>query len=206
MLRPHFPALLAGLVGSLIPSLFALFYKPAPTIVQPQTTIVTRTAPDGAKPGIKVEGVGGPGALTTAEKRQLAAQWGDLDQKEVDALAITLKSLPKAPLTIFCEDDSKCGDMQLSFDNAFETAHWDTKLEKPMIDDTFGIGTSREDLRQAINEATGGRLAVKIIAKNAPYEVLVIGKKAGQKRAGADILNNIDRSDKEAGAAMEQKR
>jgi hypothetical protein len=69
-----------------------------------------------------------------------------------------------------------CG-IKFDFDNAFETAHWETKLEAPFIDDTIGIGTSSPELMDAINGATSGRLKAHIIAKNAPYEVLVIGKK-----------------------------
>jgi len=80
-------------------------------------------------------------------------------------------------LVIFCQDDAKCGDMQLDFDNAFETAHWETKLETPLIDDTVGVAASTPELVNAINEATAGRLKVKIIKRTRPMKVLVIGKK-----------------------------
>lgn len=172
-MRPHMTAAIVGFFAACIPAGLALRHKPAPIITQPQTVVVQR----GAAGSTTIEMT-----LTRAELRLAAAQWGDLDQKEVDAITAGIKGLPKTPLTIFCEDDYKCGDMQLAFDNAFETDHWDTKLEKPLIDDTVGVATSREDLRKAIDDATGGRLAVKIIAKNAPYDVLVIGKKAAAQR------------------------
>jgi len=174
-MRPHVTAAIVGFVAACAPAYYAIRHKPAPVITQPQTVIVTRGPASSGVPGVPLST--GAIELTKAEGRLLAAQWGDLDQKEVDAITAAIKGLPKTPLTIFCEDDAKCGDMQLAFDNAFETDHWDTKLEKPLIDDTVGVATSREDLRKAIDEATGGRLAVKIIAKNAPFDVLVIGKK-----------------------------
>lgn len=197
-MRQHIPAILAGLIAGAIPGGYALWHKPEPVIVQPQTNIVARApASNGPTSGSKVVEVpcvittpGAPAGttcsmavpdstptLTRAEQRQLAASWGDLDQKEIDVLSEALKALPKTQLVIFCENDALCGDMQLDFDNAFETAHWDTRLEKPLTDDTIGIGTSREDLRAAIAAATNGRLPVKIIQKNAPFDVLTIGKK-----------------------------
>jgi hypothetical protein len=137
-------------------------YKPAPVIVQPQTNFM----------GTKKEGV-----ASRTEQRRVAMTWGELDQREIDALTKLLDPMPHQPVTIFCEEDSKCGDLQLDFDNAFESAHWDTKLERPLIDDTVGIATSSPELMKAINDATNGRLAVHLIPKNAPFVALAIGKK-----------------------------
>lgn len=163
----HFTAaIVASLVGGGVAYGVATAYKPAPTLVQPKTTVI-------ARPGPVSEG-----NITRSERRLLDASWGDLDQKEIDAVAAALTVIAPVPMVIFCHDDSKCGDMALDFENAFESAHWkDVKQETPLIDDTVGVATSRADLRDAINQATSGRLAVKIIAKNAPYDVLVIGKK-----------------------------
>lgn len=147
---------LSGFVG-------AGAYKPAPVTVKPTTTIVQRGAAT-SEP-------------TKSQARVISASWGDLDQKEVDAITAAVRKIAPAPLTIFCKDDVYCGDMQLDFENAFESAQWKTKTEAPMIDDTFGIATSLPSLRDAINTATGGRLDVKLIEKSAPFEVLVIGKK-----------------------------
>lgn len=160
-MRQHFiPAIIAAFVGAAASYGVAVNYKPKPVIVQPQTNVVTRSM-----------------APTKSELRLAAASWGNLDQKEIDAITAAVREIPKAPLTIFCQDDAKCGDMQLDFDNAFESAHWETKLETPLIDDTVGVGTSLPALRDAINAATGDRLGVKLIKKNAAFEVLVIGKK-----------------------------
>lgn len=158
----HFTAaIVAGLMSAGVAYGVASAYKPKPVIVQPQTVTVAKGA-----------------GVTRAEQRQAASQWGDLAQKEIDSLTVALHSLPAAQLVIFCQDDAKCGDMALDFENAFESAHWkEVKQETPLIDDTVGVATSREDIRKAIDEATSGRLSVKIIKKNAPYEVLVIGKK-----------------------------
>lgn len=194
-MRQYIPAIVAGLVAGAVPGGYAVWHKPAPTIVQPQTTILQRSPslPIQGAPGVSVTMggvpiVGGPVAgagLTRAEKRQLAQQWGDLDQKEIDAItSLLLQGVQKVPLTIFCQDDALCGDLQLDFDNAFESAHWETKLERPLIDDTIGVATSSPALRSIINEATSGRFDVKFIDKNAPYEVLVIGKKSGLCHTG----------------------
>lgn len=193
-MRQHvIPAVIAAVVAAGVAFGTATGYKPKPVVVQPQTTIVARAPMQaGAGKAIEVPCSAQTGTVTEkchmavtdssqpmsrSELRQAAATWGELAQTEVDALTVALKSLPKTPVTIFCQDDAKCGDMQLDFDNAFETAKWDTKLETPLIDDTLGVATSREDLRDAIDKATSGRLAVKIIAKNAPFDVVVIGKK-----------------------------
>lgn len=169
------PALAIGLCISLIAGggagwIAASRYQVAPVVVQPQATIISRAPVD-------------PGApVSRTEARRVAQVWGELDQKEIDALAKALNVLDKTtPLTIFCEEDSKCGDLQLDFDNAFESAHWDTKLERPLIDDTIGIATSSPAIMFAINEATNGRLAVKLIPKTAPFYALAIGKKPGTK-------------------------
>lgn len=167
-MRQYVPPIIAGLLAGAVPGGYAIWHKPAPTIVRPQTTVVQRAPQVGD-------------TVTRSESRAIAASWGELDQKEIDVLSAALAKIERKPLTIFCEDDSRCGDMQLDFDNAFETAHWDTKLEKPLIDDTVGVATSSPELRDAINSATSGRLNVGIIAKNAPYEVLVIGKKGVKK-------------------------
>jgi hypothetical protein len=173
-MRQHIvPALIAALVASGVGYGAAVSFKPKPIIVKPQTTVISRSIPaTGPMTNDQASAY-----LSRSEKRQLATSWGELDQKEIDALSAALKNIPKSPLVIFCEDDSKCGDMQLDFDNAFETAHWDTKLEKPWADTTTGIAVSTGELRDAINVATSGRLNVKIITKDAPYEALVIGKK-----------------------------
>ncbi len=158
-------AAFAGLLAGMVPGIYAVMHKPAPTVIQPQTVVVAR--------GDKAAD------LTKAEKRHAAASWGELDQKEVDAITAALRSIPKGdkPLTIFCKDDMKCGDMQLNFTNAFNSARWDTLEETPLIDDTVGIATTREDLRKAINEATSGRLNVRLVGRNADFDFLVIGAK-----------------------------
>lgn len=146
----------------------ALTVKPAPIV--PQTTVISR--------GAIVPGTAGSLQTTRAEQRAIATAWGDLAQPEVDALTAALKAIAPAPLVIFCQADEKCGDMALDFENAFESAKWkEVRQEAPLIDDTFGVAASREDLVKAINDATSGRLKAKLIAKNAPYEVVVIGKK-----------------------------
>lgn len=206
-MRQHLiPAIVSAVVAGGVGYGAAVSYKPKPTVIAPQTTVVSRAAPVAGASGtsmavkvpcntattagpnndclamIPVQGTtnGTPQQLTRAEKRQAEQAWGDLDQKEIDMLTASLSAMPKVKVVIFCKDDAKCGDMQLDFENAFESAHWEVETQTPLIDDTVGVGVSSVELRDAINNATGGRLAVKIIQKNAPYEALAIGKKASK--------------------------
>lgn len=123
----------------------------------------------------------GASALTSAERRAIATAWGSLEQSEIDALSKALSEIAQrakiVPVKVFCESEAKCGDMQSDFENAFETAHWDVSVERPLIDDTVGVAVSSEELRDAINGATNGRLAVKLIPRTAPYYALAIGRK-----------------------------
>jgi hypothetical protein len=90
--------------------------------------------------------------------------WGELEQSEVDALQKLLEAMPKQPVTIFCSDDN-CRDITLDFDNAFESAKWETDIQRPFVDESKGIWTSSEALADAIRKATGGRLTASILGQ-----------------------------------------
>lgn len=105
--------------------------------------------------------------------------WDGLSQDEVNALQAHLEVMTKMPVTIFCSDNN-CQDIVLDFDNAFESAHWSTEIERPMIDNSVGIWTSSEDLAAAIQLSTGGRLKPSILGpewKDKSHIALAIGKK-----------------------------
>lgn len=92
--------------------------------------------------------------------------WEGLSQSEVDALTEVLKGLQPHDVAIFCSHG--CDDLALDFDNAFESAHWRSGIERPLLDDNIGlsIGPNNEDglaLRAAIFGATAGRLDPKMI-------------------------------------------
>lgn len=180
-MHPHVTSGIIGAAAAVIVTAasMTLMPVPKPVIVNPQTVITTPANPTEDQ--------------SAAAQRKALAAWGNLDQREIDALSVALGKLERKPLTIFCWRADLCGDMQLDFDNAFETAHWDTKLETPLIDDTIGVATSDPKLRDAINAATHGRLEVKIIQKTAPYEVLAIGRK---DRKQASITNTESKADK----------
>lgn len=105
--------------------------------------------------------------------------WGELDQTEIDALQHRLEAMERMPVVIFC-NDGNCGDIALNFDNAFESAHWSSDIQRPMIDNSVGIWTSSQALADAIDAATGGRLKAKILGpewKPRDKIALAIGRK-----------------------------
>ena len=88
--------------------------------------------------------------------------WGELEQSEVDALQHKLEAMTKMPVVIFCSDGN-CQDIALDFDNAFESAHWKSQIERPMIDNSVGVWTSSQELADAVESSTGGRLKPSIL-------------------------------------------
>ncbi|MGM4906249.1 hypothetical protein AB8B21_05765 [Tardiphaga sp. 866_E4_N2_1] len=103
-----------------------------------------------------------PVKQATASGKVNPYAWGELEQAEVNALQKLLEAMPKQPVTIFCSDDN-CRDITLDFDNAFESAKWQTDIQRPFADDAKGIGTSSQALADAIKEATAGRLTASIL-------------------------------------------
>jgi hypothetical protein len=63
--------------------------------------------------------------------------WEGLSQDEIDGLTASLAKVPKHPVAIFCSH--LCDGLALDFDNAFESAHWDSGIERPLIDTNAGI-------------------------------------------------------------------
>lgn len=112
------------------------------------------------------------------------ASWGDLDQKEVDALTVELGKLPKAEVAIFCSDVN-CEEIAADFENSLESAKWDCAIERPLLNTNIGIGVTPNNasgraLAGAINRATDGRLKVGLIEGSLqPGRLaIVIGKNA----------------------------
>jgi hypothetical protein len=116
-------------------------------------------------------------ALSRAEARLAAATWPSLSQLEINHLQMALADMPKHFVEIFCADEAYCGELQMDFDNALETANWETRLEKPMFPLPAGLSTSSPELKEAIEKATHGRLKVALIPKQAEWFALAIGKR-----------------------------
>lgn len=118
--------------------------------------------------GHSISQMRGPVTLTSGDvsvskkKHASAAAWGELEQSEVDALTAALEKIEKKPVTIFCSD-AHCDDIALDFDNAFESAHWKSGVERPFINAAEGVWSSSKDVAAAIEAATGGRLKVSIL-------------------------------------------
>lgn len=96
------------------------------------------------------------------------AAWDGLSQTEIDRLTGILDNLPKHPVAIFCSH--LCEELALDFDNAFESAHWESGIERPLVDSNVGINVGPAEnpdaqaLADAIAAATSGRLTPGIIA------------------------------------------
>lgn len=91
-----------------------------------------------------------------------AGAWEDLTQQEVDALTAELKKMKPQQVAIFCS--SLCDGLALDFDNAFESAKWQSGIERPLTDTNTGINVAPNDaegkaLAAAIKSATNGRLS-----------------------------------------------
>lgn len=107
------------------------------------------------------------GATTPAKARAAVMQWGEMEQAEVDRLTILLKAIvdTKEAVTIFCGDSSACGDLALDLENAFESAKWDVRIERPMFDDGSGLTSNSLTLAAALDTATNGRINPKSVQR-----------------------------------------
>jgi hypothetical protein len=115
--------------------------------------------------------------------------WGELAQTEVDLITAALNAgaAPKKPVLIVCADHN-CEDMALDFENAFESAHWPTTSDKPLLDMLTGVHVACPDadaaqkLAAAIETAVNHRFAVATIApnfKDDKYAVIISKKPRG---------------------------
>lgn len=108
--------------------------------------------------------------LVTTGGKQMPDAWGELSQPEIDALAATLKGMKPREVAIFCTSRN-CDDMALDFDNAFESAHWVSGIERPLVDSNTGISVGPDDedgrtLAATIESATKGRIKPNVIASH----------------------------------------
>ena len=90
------------------------------------------------------------GSVSAAKAAHLARTvWPELAQADIDRLTAAVKADP-GEVTIFCVEDTKCGDLALNLDNAFESAHWTSKVvDYPLIQP--GISTSSPELVALLN-------------------------------------------------------
>lgn len=125
-----------------------------------------------------------PQQLVTTAGKTLPFAWGEMSQGEINRLSDILSKLPKREVAIFCMDRN-CDDLALDFDNAFETAHWTSGIERPLVDTNTGInvGPNDEDgrvLAAAIESATEGRIKPGLVQTSliGGRMALVISKRA----------------------------
>jgi hypothetical protein len=116
------------------------------------------------------------GAVSPAKAVRLAKTvWPELSQVQVDALTARLRILAPAAVTVVCIEDSKCGDLALSLENAFESAKWEVSvINSPMVPP--GIISSSELLTEALKSSTELSVMADHVNKNqGPGEYIAIG-------------------------------
>lgn len=94
------------------------------------------------------------GPVSPAKAAHLAKTvWPEMAQADIDALTTALKDISGAKkVLIFCVEESKCGDLALNLDNAFESAHWNSDIiDYALIQP--GISTSSPTLVAALKAA-----------------------------------------------------
>lgn len=106
--------------------------------------------------------------------------WPEIAQSEVDRLSNLLDQVPKGArraVTIFCQDDAKCGDLALNLENAFETARWTVERKTvPLPDGASGVGVNDGAMAGTIGTATSLK-PEKVDADLAGGIAIVIGAK-----------------------------
>lgn len=151
-MRQHIvPSIVASIVASMIGAGVAYYAKPTQVVVH------TKAGEQGTR----------------------KTEWPELSQTEVDAITAALETAPqggvKPKITIFCVEQARCGDLALNFDNALESAHFETEMKfSPAIDP--GLTANPIGLVSVINKATDNRFGVKL-NENLPQAAISIGAK-----------------------------
>lgn len=101
--------------------------------------------------------------VTQAQAERLARKsWGSLSQGEINAITAEVnKGKPGQKITLICAQDAWCGDVASDLENAFESAHWQTNVSYSAVSTPSGWLASSQGLANIINDATGGRFAVR---------------------------------------------
>lgn len=141
-------------------------------------------------PTLTTPNSGGAYPLSTSAKMMRLAQlqWGELTQREVDAITAAAKALPKASVTILCQNDDRCGAMALDFDNAFESAKWESAIDRPLIDKTKGIAASSKLLADLIDKATEGRIKPSVLPGSSTVNCTHMPPSPPPPGCGADAI------------------
>jgi len=120
----------------------------------------------------------------SARAPQTAARsyiWPELTQKQVDDMTMALSAIPKREVAIYCLH--ACSDLALSFDNAFESAHWSSGVETPLVDTNVGLNVGPKDDEEAkalagiIAHTTGLNVELIDAANLENRLVIAIGRK-----------------------------
>lgn len=120
-----------------------------------------------------------PKELTRGDLRRFAQKWPELPQADVDAITRIMVSTPKQNVFIFCEDTSRCGDLALDLENAFESARWNVKVERPLFNMNEGFCVTDEGMAVVLRKVFGDRIPVKVIQSSLPENTvgIVLGKR-----------------------------
>lgn len=114
--------------------------------------------------------------ITPARAKRLAATvWDALSQAEVDDVTARAKTAGKSSVRIFCFDESKCGDLASSLENAFESAHWQVvvRYTASMVPDGMEASAGVIKTLVAIDPGYG----LSAFPDKEPTELITIGEK-----------------------------
>jgi hypothetical protein len=130
-------------------------------------------------------------APSLAQQRKIYAprdsherSWGGLTKAELVAINSALRKLPATKIQVFCGGNF-CRALAEYFDEAFESAGFDSTIELPMFDLGKGMAISPDNdearsAAAAIKAATSGRIDLKVIDQSHPVAgrlVIAIGRK-----------------------------
>lgn len=159
MSRFFVPAIVAGVVAAGVSYGVARWTKPPQQLVSVNAPTI---------------GWGSLDANPAKARRIAQTTWPEMEQAEVDALTAVAREVGGS-VVIFCHDEAKCGDLALNLDNAFESAHWASRV-KIFANVPPGVEASTPALAAMLNAATGGRFDVGVdLEHNATGDYVTIG-------------------------------
>lgn len=132
--------------------------------------------------------------LTTMKADRLAKSiWPALSQSEVDNVTKLAKAQRPGTVKVFCYEETKCDELALSIENAFESAHW--KIEVRFVNGGMippGFLASKKAIKLLTNIDPAYRL--DRYPDDEPTEIITIGEKLPPaKETNEQYINRVSK-------------